>query len=858
MGTAVLAIGLVLTLLLLPSILGRGKLPHRQGKTFGLPAEIIRRRWGRGAFRRRSAARVLVTSGFILLTVWGMRYAETVGETILATTEHGRPQPWWTVFDPWFIARTCPQALAVLLAAVVGFSLILRWKPLRLLERLILEALGATTHGGDESSPALADDASMLPSPPAPLPDVEGKCSRRQSWTWIVLGLLTVAAALVIVERIEPYYFVQDDNFANILPAVLQGCRSIFQGEFPDFDPCQLMGIPSAGKGLYAIFYPPTVISYAIARWGLRNEFYTLEVFAAMHLLLGYLASYAAARSAGIRPALAYVLGISYVLSGYMILVGRSWNNVLTLVVWLPLLFCCLQSWLKGRANWRWLWAAGLTIAGLYYVGFALYFVYGMLLVGLTAMVAVICGRVAVRQLIWPIAASLLGVALILPTLTVQLAITHGMAEKEANFGKGIEQGLLAMLAPFPFTHAEGFMVWPTNKDPVLETQWYYAGTFLMACAFLGMGIMLAYRCRRAWLGENPWMVTAIAALWLGLGKEGILWTVVGGLPMIHAINHHPHRLMPFILFYCLIAGGVFLERLLRSTASRKWEYLIAAATVVLMFYHVSLARNALWCYGDRPYPELPREIAQRVLPSQNPQAGRVWWFGPFRSGLPGFAYALPFSLPSAYGAYGFGGYDPISELRPETEAFRRRFEISPAEAGRAYGIRWALVANADYFEQEWEYWWTLRKSKWGFGFSDPDWPEFQKKFLPAAQLRFRCQEVSLYELPDASPMAFEMANPQTPIPIEFHGWGAEVNVHGSGPRTVVVNIVDRPWLRAACGKQPLESKADSWGRLEVHVPEGVSRFQVFYDLPWRRGVFAALGLAGATIGGMVLIRKRI
>ena len=93
-----------------------------------------------------------------------------------------------------------------------------------------------------------------------------------------------------------------------------------------------------------------------------------------------------------------------------------------------------------------------------------------MLLLGFTAAVAVICGRVAVRQLIWPIAASLLGLALLLPTLIVQLELTRGMAEKKPNSGKGIEQGLLATLAPFPFTRAEGFMGLPANREQVLET----------------------------------------------------------------------------------------------------------------------------------------------------------------------------------------------------------------------------------------------------------------------------------------------------------------------------------------------------------------------------------------------------
>src|SRR5208337_2282681 len=177
-----------------------------------------------------------------------------------------------------------------------------------------------------------------------------------------------------------------------------------------------------------------------------------------------------------------------------------------------------------------------------------------------------------------------------------------------------------------------------------------------------------------------------------------------------------------------LIVGGIFLERLLRRSASRKWEYLIAASTAVLMLYHVSLLRNSLWCYGDRPYPELPREIAERILPSQDPLAGRVWSYGPFRTGLRGFAYTLPLSLPSAYGAYGFEGYDPIIEARPETQAFLDRFAELPLDASRAYGIRWILAANPDYYKKERQYWLAAWQND--FSFSDSGWPHQHDELL--------------------------------------------------------------------------------------------------------------------------------
>ena len=232
------------------------------------------------------------------------------------------------MLSPEFIAQTCPKPLMFLLTALVGFYLSLRRRSVRPLERLILAVLGEGEEGQVGCGRAAAKThhktrsimvASSVLDRTLRLCDSRraGKAAL-QSWTWIVLGLATVAAALAMLERIEPCYFAQDDNFANVLPGILQGCRSIFHGEFPDFDPCQLMGMPSAGKGAYTLLYPPTVVSYCIARWGLGNENYTLEVFAAMHLLAGYLASYAAARTVGLRPALAYVLGISFVLAGYI------------------------------------------------------------------------------------------------------------------------------------------------------------------------------------------------------------------------------------------------------------------------------------------------------------------------------------------------------------------------------------------------------------------------------------------------------------------------------------------------------------------------------------------------------------
>lgn len=269
------------------------------------------------------------------------------------------------------------------------------------------------------------------------------------------------------------------------------------------------------------------------------------------------------------------------------------------------------------------------------------------------------------------------------------------------------------------------------------------------------------------------------------------------------------------------------------------------------MLYHVALARTSFWCYGDRPYPQLPPEIAQRILPGENAKAGRMLWIGPWRSGRPRYAWLLPHSLPSAYGAMSFAGYDPIIENRPETQAMQARFDDDPVAAARAYGIRWILAGNREHYWPERDFWQSVRKSDWCFDYGEDEVASSPKQLVQAARLRVQRDELRLYELSGASHLAFDRGNPSVSLPIRFRGWGAVVESPGAGERTVVVNVAMRPWVKAAAGGRLLPAKADPWGRVEVRVPDGVTRFDVFYQLPWRRGLLTAgcllvAGLVGA------------
>jgi hypothetical protein len=622
-------------------------------------------------------------------------------------------------------------------------------------------------------------------------------------------------------------------------PGILQGCRTIAGGVFPDWNPCTVMGTPAAGAGLYSLLYPPMYLSYAIARWGLRDEFATMEVFAAIHLAGGFLASFAAARAVGIRPSLAFVLGISFILSGYMLFNGRSVHTVSPNTVWLPLLVLSTQRWIDGRVGWKWLLGTSLVIAALYYVGFPQFWFYGLFLLAAVVAVVVICRRVPVRRIGWLVAACLLGISLCLPLLMVQLEITRGMATKSPGAGGNLSDGILAGLLPYPLT-------------PLEQSQSYYSGTILLGCGYLACGALTAYRWTRTWLGKNPWIISSLLALWLGLGKAGGLWILFGMLPVVKTTNHYPHRLFPFFIFFGMITGGMFLERVLGSGASsRKWERCIAGIAAVLMLYNVWLARDAIFCFGDRPYPALPNEIARRLVPSEAASKSRVWYCGPGFSHLPGFCFALPMAIASAYDAYSLNGYDPIGEFRPETVAARQRLHKDPVAACRAYGVRWVTAPNPDYYQGE-----TAEMAAINPYFVDLGTSQDLDPIRKAAVSCLQEKTTLVYEIGNVAPLAFDEARAAVGLPLSFDGRGAEVEVPGSGERTIVVNVLARPWLHAFGKGQPLAAGPDDWGRLRVVVPEGVHRVEMRCVMGWWRGIVLGAGLAVMTLAGCVVLRR--
>ena len=240
---------------------------------------------------------------------------------------------------------------------------------------------------------------------------------------------------VVSLQKNYPYYFTQDDNLAQNLPIILYGCRSLFSGVLPTWNPHQYLGSPIVTVGWYALTYPFTYFSYWFARTVLGNENATIEVFSFIHLLLGYLALYWCIRRERVRPSIAMLASSCCVLSGFALIISRSWFQFSPPLLWTPLMVVCVQELVRGNTGWKWIAAFGATIGIFFHAGHIQMWAYGVLLIDIAIALLVIGKAIPVRSLVACVAAHFVGLAIASPLLVPELIATHDVSRFPNSLG---------------------------------------------------------------------------------------------------------------------------------------------------------------------------------------------------------------------------------------------------------------------------------------------------------------------------------------------------------------------------------------------------------------------------------------
>ncbi|HXK20330.1 MAG TPA: hypothetical protein VNG33_21115 [Polyangiaceae bacterium] len=643
------------------------------------------------------------------------------------------------------------------------------------------------------------------------------------SWAWLLGGFALLTLAFGVLESIEPFYFTQDDVLVGELPRTLTGCRQLWSGVWPSYDPFTLLGSPLGDVGLYSLTYPPTWVSYGVARHLLGSEYLASEVFAILHLALAYFATLRLARLAGAADGLAVLASLSFVLSGSVLLMGRSWHMVLPTFVFLPLLLAEVQALARGPASLASVVRFG-ALAGLFFhVGFPQMWLYSLLFSGLSLVILVASGHVPWRRAVSFSPALLLAAGIAMPLLLPQLELSSGV-QRIGGYGNGIADGVLAMLLPWPLVSLPHPNGWGSSHVERMGLFYFYGGLFAWLAPLLPALALSSQRARRQ-LGRYQWLILGVLSFALALGPALPLWPLISKLPVFRTINNNPFRLLPFVVLFTCISGASFLESAWPTLSSgRAGKRPVFALGMLPVAWLVGNALPAFYSYGFRPYPKLPAALAALA---QN--QGRVLGVTPLRSEAPDFYAALPRNLASVYGLAGFDGYDPVVESLPPFRNAARALHLQPAEALRRYGVHYMLVHGA------------------------PD----KRTLLPNPVVKEVARDgaVSLFEISHSDPLAFSEARPEQPLLLDLSHGALRVTPQADGG-AVILNFLHYERMTGLADGKTLSLDHDRWGRIRAVVPRGTRELLVRYRPRWLEGLGLGCVLGLLAMAGWLPLRR--
>jgi hypothetical protein len=674
--------------------------------------------------------------------------------------------------------------------------------------------------------------------------------------SWLISGLAIVCGAFAYLEAVDAYYFTQDDNFCGMLPELLQGCRSFFAGIFPEWQPYQLLGAPSASLGLAGYTYPPTFLSYFIARYLLGNEYATLEVMALLHLAGAYLAAYWAARTWRVSGPLAMAVGLSYALSGYMLITGRSWANALSALAWLPLLFGFAGLMARGAVSWKWAAGLGLAVGAFFHTGFAQLWVYGLMFLALLMGLLVISGAVPFRRSLWCVPGVLLGIAIAAPMMYVQMKFGSSVSRPDPGWGL-VPQHFLAMLLPYPLVqvpHPQAY----GNIGAERMGLFYYSGALFCVVGGLTLIAMAGARWSRRLISRNVLILCALIALLLACGNKAYLWPALHMVPWFDKFRN-AERFMPLFILLIGLGGAIVLQRSLEETKHGKvWMAAAALSVAILMAFCAGQAPPAHWTFADKPYPPLPDELKAlfgSVDPVRPQRVGTVapmleCPLRPVPEPVKEYTFSMEQDFASVYGVPAIHGYAPLvwshdfyqKYVLKEPYLYTRSWKGAPQsiiyeyrrrdELCKIYGVRWLTL--------------------------NPMYTGFFAEYYP--QLRTPGEHPALYvwSVPDVCPLAFSESNPGDGQPIEFDCDGVRVNVAGcprGGP--FIINFLAWPDFRVYADGRQIPFAPDQWGRIRVDLPPGTTMLQARYRPAWGKGLLLG-GLMALAAVALMAVQSRM
>jgi len=671
-------------------------------------------------------------------------------------------------------------------------------------------------------------------------------------WGWI--GMTVVAAAILTLEVMSPYYFCQDDALVAELPGTLFALRAVWSGVVPEYNPHNFLGEPGLSMG-GGLFYPPLYASYALARHVLGDEAATFDILAIGQLIVGYWLSFAVARQLAVEPAVAALFAATFILAGPVVVMTRCWHAFGAIAVFVPWLALLVERLRQPLVRWTWAAETGLALGLFYHAGFPQLFLAGSGFFVAGILLYAVWAAIPPRAVVAAAVSLLLGAALVLPVIVQQGEIARGMPTLEPA-GEGIARGLVSMLVPVPLARSPLPNDWGNFTDG-REGEFYYFGSLLFVLGLVGASraVAAAARGRATAVPERVHVVLSGLAFLLALGDVGGLWKVVAFLPA--GFGNNAFRIVPWFIFHVTLLGALCWKHLTVWFAfavrpALRWGVL--AIAVALLGWHVTRLDVAFYRYGFAPYPRLPAALEAALSGESGPQR-RVLSIAAMRSTDPTYPLALPHALSCLYEIPTFYGYNPVMWNHRRYKACLDRALDQPTTGLEEYGVGAILVHRT--LSADWRPTSANPGERIALNYellleADQSHPERLGPDVDAI--------VHLFRLPDAKPLAFSPNAGAAAVgyPVRLRADGIDVDLAGrTSSDPVTVNALAWPRLVATADGRPVAVAEDAWGRLVAAVPAGTKTLAVRYRPDWLRGLTIA-AVPGAMAGiGLVWLARR-
>ena len=396
----------------------------------------------------------------------------------------------------------------------------------------------------------------------------------------ISIVLLAVAVIVFFWETVtlQGTFFIQDVMVQNY-PFRHFFSEALKHFEFPLWHPGINCGFPLFAEGQSGILYPFNFFSAL-----LLPTWVGINYNVAFHLWLGGVGTFLYLRVIGVSPVAATTAGMTYALSGYIVVRAMS-QNFVDVSGWLPFLFLFLEIAIKRR-NWRYVFLFGAVFALQLLAGHPQAALYAAIAAFFYAVyrgwVAYSGGSTKGSLLHWlcgVLAISLLGVGLaavqVLPTYElVQLSgRSEGLSYEQFVKMSLPPERLVTLLLPNFFGNSGAGSYWTRES-----------GFFIQLCAYVGvLPLLLAVLGMRAGKDSCALFFSAlvVSALVLSLGKYTVLYRVLYELPGLNFFRI-PTRFLLWWAFGSAVLCGIGFDCLRTGFYKKWWFGSLFVATLVM------------------------------------------------------------------------------------------------------------------------------------------------------------------------------------------------------------------------------------------------------------------------------------